>query len=66
LRGRLEEIREAQGFPAGSKSQQDAVNDVGAHDVDLMKVTREMWNLQDAAEKAKEEFEKYVAEVVVE
>ncbi|MCL2647469.1 MAG: DUF4139 domain-containing protein [Phycisphaerales bacterium] len=53
-------------LPKGSQSEADAVADLKAHDTDLKKVTKEMRELQDATEKAKAEYQKFVEEVVVE
>jgi hypothetical protein len=53
-------------LPVSSKSQQDAINDLSAHDTELKAVTKEIHSLEDSVEQAKAELSKFLAETVIE
>jgi hypothetical protein len=53
-------------LPASSKSQQDAIADLTAHDTELKTVTTEVHDLEDQAEQAKADLTKFLAETVIE
>ena len=53
-------------LPAKSKSQEDAIADLTAHDTELKAVTAEVHKLEDDVEQAKAELVKFLADTVIE
>ncbi len=53
-------------LPVGSKSQQDAINDLSAKDADLKELNKTIKELQQKTEASRAELEKFVTETTIE